>query len=722
MANFFHRLTAPAYFLTGGGTTFPVEAGVTYDYINNLAAGTPSNADDAKVGGPNDGSYFVAFGEDATSNNANRPNKALAQNCDYFDDVLHRSIATAVVSPTLTSDGTSTHLTKTLLSGTYLGTGTVANTQAGLKPYFELVDSSDNEIINNTTGAKVAVTSVTLGGSDTLGSDAFATASLTVTFTEAVPNGVAYKLYYGQRANLALLPVDALTNIKIRGAQEIASDVENVFRLLHGNSLAWNATWTSDVYKLAQSGLDDRYRRRATAAVGTVPDTYFGLATALDTAGSGAWISRDGPALTVVTPNSGLHHDPINALFVGKFADTTFGNSGGTTGLVVYGSRQSATITGESTYTPGYASLLSLWTHTSTTAMHATSPYTRVPAGATVVLTSPNTDANIGEAVVTLQSGNYFRNGSLQSMIAVGYDMLEIQYTQSGVSKRETMVIVAHGSSATASDPAQVRVRYLDGKIPNWTSPSTGSATITKWHSLTFGVGDGAGIQHNALWSSYATAVKLDGLFYQVPPEFDNGGGHFVRTPAAFSAQAATSAKTALQWGGFQFADPSGPVFTGSGLMGDGSIFVQGASVGIRTANGDIVADGSSSSEGALKGNYSLLVLNTLSTITTPVTQDLDMSSGSMKRVPITATDTLAVTFTFSKVRTGGVYIVLVDHSDVTSVGTITLTWPTTHFFSGGTAGSGTAGDAQPGVGVGRDMWVGYAFSATEIHWTVTRY
>ena len=64
----FHRLGVPSYFggLPGG-----------YDYINNAISGTPANADGAKSGGPNAGTYFVAFGEDATSSDFNRANKAL---------------------------------------------------------------------------------------------------------------------------------------------------------------------------------------------------------------------------------------------------------------------------------------------------------------------------------------------------------------------------------------------------------------------------------------------------------------------------------------------------------------------------------------------------------------------------------------------------------------------------------------------------------------------
>jgi hypothetical protein len=93
----FHRLTVPSYFggLPGG-----------YDYINNALVGTPAVADGQKSGGPNDGTYFIAFGEDVTEADANRPNLALAENCDFLDDVARRDLAVPVLKEVVLAGAT----------------------------------------------------------------------------------------------------------------------------------------------------------------------------------------------------------------------------------------------------------------------------------------------------------------------------------------------------------------------------------------------------------------------------------------------------------------------------------------------------------------------------------------------------------------------------------------------------------------------------------------
>src|ERR1700735_944084 len=118
----FHRLTVPSYF---GG----LPAG--YDYANNAVSGTPANADGAKVGGPNAGTYFIGFGEDATSADANRPAQALAPNTDFLDDLTRRDRALPVRS----SDGTGAPTSSLTLVGPGIFMGLVG---AGLVDLFRV--------------------------------------------------------------------------------------------------------------------------------------------------------------------------------------------------------------------------------------------------------------------------------------------------------------------------------------------------------------------------------------------------------------------------------------------------------------------------------------------------------------------------------------------------------------------------------------------------------
>lgn len=572
----FHRFITPTYF---GGLP------VGYDLINVVSGGTGAGgsafADGVKgLGNPNSGTYFVAWGEDATSSNANRGLRALAQNTDVLDDLFHRELARAVRTNDVVAG--SPVSTVVLPINTFIGTAGYTTSTADLARLFSILDGSDNEIIIQSTGQRVQVTSVTLGAGDAIGgggaNGSFSGNTVTLNISPSIPTGTTYRIWYGNRTNLAELPVDAFTTIKIRGAEEVSSSVEDLFRLLHGNNLSWNASWTTTVYDMAASGLWDRYNRGTANAMGSPPEAYW--TQALDSEGSGGWIRRSGPALTMYTyaDEVGGYTDPINALFAGKFVDQAPFDASGATGFVLYGARRSGSATvGESLYEPGAASFMALWPHHYINTVDASSPYTRIFEGATATLANVGAyNANTGEAVVTVtQAGNYFRKSG-SSAIACGYDMLEITYTQSAVAKRIVCVIVAHGASNDTGNAAKVRVRRLDGAIPDFSSCT--SVTI-RWHSLSFGVGDGAGRYHKTKYAySDATAILFDGLFYQVPPRLTTEAEQddIVRVPATFSAADVLSASPAVLWGGFQYTVPSGPVVPSS-LNGDGGMTVQGA-------------------------------------------------------------------------------------------------------------------------------------------------
>lgn len=711
--------------------TYPGAAG--FDLMNVVSGGVggidgSSYADGAKIGGPTAGTYFVAFGEDATSSNANRGLRALSQNCDAIDDRLNRPIAITVRAGDATAVGPVTSIT--LPVATFLGVPGTPNTVAGLDLLFQVLDSSDNEIID-VSGNRVKVNSVTLGAGDLIGGGGangmFSGNTVQLNISPSIPNGTVYRVYYGTRTNLWSLPEDAFTNVKIRGAQEIEAGVENLFLLLHGNSLAWNAPWTSTIYDLAISGLYDRYNRRTSALINP-PETYW--TSALNSSGSGGWIYREGPALTMYSfgDDAGSYTDPMNALFAAKFNDTLAFDSAGITGFVAYGSRRSGSnTTGESDYEPGAASFLALWPHHTKNTVHATNPFTRILEWATASFSNVGGyNGNTGEAIVTVtQSGNYFRTAGGLSSVSVGYDMVECIYTIGGVTHREVYVIVALGASNDSSNTAKARVRRLDGSVPDFSANPTGTI---RWMSLTFGVGDGASRYHKAK-NGYADNVSIlfDGLFYQVPPSLSIVGGddNVPRVPASFSAQTNGSGSKALQWGGFRSSQPSGPVFPGSYLQGDGGLHLVAAS-NIQGANftangGDLVATNSTplGAGGGVKGNLLITEGNGPSGVVGPGNPliTLDCSLGSLGGCFLTGSGYTVVINVLS-VRKGGDIYMMIDHSTVT--GPVTLDW-TAGGFSGITHRfSGAGADQVPGVG--RTLWRGKAASNTEIWWHTTRY
>lgn len=207
----FHRLTIPSYYggLPGG-----------YDYINNAGGGTPSFADGQKIGGPNAGTYFVAFGEDATSNNANRSNKALAQNTDYLDDLMHRDLAVPqTLNNTAPPGGVSS-----LAFGmdTFVGVVGTPNTTEGIMTFVKILDQNNNEI--NVGGTACAVTSI---AGAVVGSG-FSAGPVTFNISPTIPAGTLYRVLYATRGNLSVVPVDALTYPALRNAQYLTVPFEDL--------------------------------------------------------------------------------------------------------------------------------------------------------------------------------------------------------------------------------------------------------------------------------------------------------------------------------------------------------------------------------------------------------------------------------------------------------------------------------------------------------------
>ena len=556
----FHRLTIPGYFngLPAG-----------YDYINNAISGVPVYADGQKGGGTNVGTYFVAFGDDATSGNTNRPAQALAQNCDHLDDLMHRDIAVPVRSSDAVGPLPSIDLVG---PGIFMG-----NVGAVLGDLFYVTDSSDQDI--TVSDVLVAVTSATDldPSAPVLVGGGFSNGNVRLVISPSVPSGQGYRLYYGQRTNWATFPADGLVQGRVRNLTPVDYNVEELFASLHGNGETWNASWDSSIWDLTAGGLNERYSR-ATSTGLTPPEPYW--PATLGAPGAGGWIKRTGPAFTVYSAGDSVSFsDSLNALFTAKTIDTIDTQSGGVVSYAAYGTRRSSTGHSEGAYTPGGALFLGLWPHRMSL---DTALYTNIPAGTACTLSNagtPNADTRAG--MVTLSAG-YFRTSSY-SAIAVGFDLLEASYTLGATHYLETFVIVA----LDPIDPTVAYVRHLNGKCPNWFTFAPTNATVS-WRSASFGVGDGAGAFHCAAHGSYSDSVRFDGLFYQVPPNLSatSSYNNVPRTPPFFSARTTSAADPAMWWGGFDTTVPtSGPSALGI-LNGDGGLQVGG----LATFNASIVS------------------------------------------------------------------------------------------------------------------------------------
>ena len=98
----FHRFVDPTYYLFPG-ESFPAAPGGTgtiglntYDRVNvesgGAGGGDSSNADDQKAAAPNQYTYFIGFGETATSLHVNRGLRAAFESLDSVDNTLRASV------------------------------------------------------------------------------------------------------------------------------------------------------------------------------------------------------------------------------------------------------------------------------------------------------------------------------------------------------------------------------------------------------------------------------------------------------------------------------------------------------------------------------------------------------------------------------------------------------------------------------------------------------
>lgn len=496
----FHRLTVPSYFggLPGG-----------YDYINNQLAGTPAFADGAKVGGPNAGTYFVAFGEDATSADFNRPHKALAENCDFIDDLLRRDLARVVRTASAPGPTSSIILTG---PGVFLGNG-----GSTLEDLFKIVDANGENIVDTATGNHVVVTSISAGGA--LGGG-FSAGSVTIAVSPAIPS-VNYRVVYAVRSSLATAPDDVFTP-----------------------SIRADADYGARIWQLAAGGIDARYRR-----------SLSGVTGALGVAGSGGTYLRDGSSMQGygqknltgsiaynISVGSWLEalwladnrdfgaHEPSGG--EDPFPPVTPPNNdryGGTTSGFVYLGHQRFSFKLAETSThraPGFASFFHGAKHYDDGVADA-DMFTWLPAGSAVTVSGGS---------VTVSGPAYFRTAG-SSAIALGYDLLDLDFGDGVV---RSFVINGFTSDTVAT------LRNLDHSIPN--VPGATPATIVRWIRTRFGVFDGAKEARQGFADQQDPIYGLAGLVHITGAPAASGSNSLSSGPAQFYSG---GVPPALVWGGF---------------------------------------------------------------------------------------------------------------------------------------------------------------------------
>ena len=627
-----HRYVDPTYFL-GVGVTFPGTIfGTAYDRINvtsgGVGAGGSAFADVAKAAGPNVGTYFVAFGEDATSVHFNRGHRALAQNTDYLDDVVHRDLAVRNLAVVVSAGDTSTDLDGSVTPVFVGNPGAVAELLFVLTAYPSL-----EPLYDPVTGAQIVVSSIS---GATLGTGFSAANPITLNFSATIPNGVTYIVWYADRGNLATHPSDLVADL-----------------------LPAHATTAPSVGAIFRGGLDARYRNASSAG-----------AAALDTPGAGAVINRDGPAPAVdVQDTTALFDDPIGACWKAFSSASSAGGfiSGELSGLgfAHYVSDRGSTDSAEQGPANSAGSFASVWPHDYTGVLAGT-VRTQIRAGyATGTTLNPG---GVGGDVVQAGVGDFFYNGSLESAVNTGFDLLEVTRASGTV---ECYVITQFDTG----DQRRCYVRDLSGATPAF--PPNESVTL-RWITTKFWQGPSTGVKYDLVNGPSGDVVYLGNLQHFVSPP----NGHTAPLSESFPIFGARdNTSYALAWMGFNADASTG--YSGA-LLGLSSTKTHGVlqgDGGIRT--------GGNSSFGAFKyKRQSMSVSGTGS-------QQWDLDAYPLLVIDVTSDgETLTLTLPGSLSATDGQRCAVVVRLGA-AVSTFTLAWPTSPYnfvFS-------TSGDKTPTQG-----------------------
>ena len=226
----FHRLVVPTYF---GGLPG------THDYINDPSAngdpGAPAPADAKKGSGPNEGTYFVAFGENATTLNTNRGMTALSENTDYLDDAVHTPVASAVVTASATPGAPVA--SEVVAGEVFVGESGTTNTANNRSSLVQVLDSNGYPLVIDVAGVRTAikVSAITDGAINVVGTEATGFYNgPTVEYTPSIPAGTTYRLGYYARNTLMGLTQGALTRLNARTVPD--EDVwSNIQAMLFGD-------------------------------------------------------------------------------------------------------------------------------------------------------------------------------------------------------------------------------------------------------------------------------------------------------------------------------------------------------------------------------------------------------------------------------------------------------------------------------------------------------
>lgn len=493
----FHRFVDPAYFLFGG-ESFPGSSpgsvgGHTYYRANVVSGGTggsgSANAEPQKSGGnPNDGTFWVAFGEDGTSGNTNRGFKALTENTDVIDDILRTSVPKWVRTLVTNPAANSYQVSGDVFVGDTASPGLTAAELVSIS------DANGRKLFSGTSA--IAVTAIDDGtpGNSVIGNGWYT--DPTIRFS-----GTINENFY--------LTVGARTS----NARIVEQEREAIWKGLM-TVQGWGVQGNTSSLK----GLDEAYRR-STGISSTSPTP--------DTPGSGRLITRDGLAVEVQPVvgdwTASRQPDPYLAMFIAGHRSIGYTSHtpayGGDIGFVAFSSQRFAyNDAGELTTSDfplsGYCVFNPREVGSSVSGQTA---YTSIKS------TSNNAVLNSlsgGADRIKLNSPYYFRSGG-NTAIQLGRDLLVVTFVDSTQQAYRIWDFVADD---------EVEVRTLGGASPSFSADTT---VTVEWVQMLFAMGgaedingaqDSRRIPAFGYWAppplSAASLENPPDTLLHMPPEF----------------------------------------------------------------------------------------------------------------------------------------------------------------------------------------------------------
>ncbi len=442
----FHRFVDPTYF-TFPGESFPAAPGGTgtiglhtYDRVNvesgGIGGGTSANADAQVAAGLNTFTYFIQFGQDATSLATNRGFRAVFESLDTVDDILRTSLPRRASQAAASPASISVVVTGEVFVSD--DAGTPAN------ELFYIVETATGRPIYNGL-TRVVIADVDNGAPGTIIGTGWFT-NPRVLFNTTV--NVAYTLYYGTRTTYG------------RVAEE-----ENSLWWVH-NVAASRTAIAGEGQGL--HGLDERYRRAT-----DITDA----AAVADTPGSGASIVRDGQAIAMSFPVGDMdvvtYPDPWLAghrVAYTSYAETVASsNHGGDLGfLALSGARATGNTAELSAHGPMRGVVGTYIPRSIDSDTIDGTTFTRIPAAAAATLNV----AGVDSSRLLLTAPNYFKSGTETAF----YDNIDVLLVDFGGG-----VVQAYlGELDSGLADGEIRLKLLTGELATFSSDT--AVTVT-WYS-----------------------------------------------------------------------------------------------------------------------------------------------------------------------------------------------------------------------------------------------